>query len=183
MTVHDLDDLDVLWRDALEQLAPVAGEPAPERVRHRVAVRRRRRWTIGGALTCIPFLIAAPLLPHSHTTTRIEVASRPATSVITAVLNDNGLHFTPNDIAAAYYKVHFVDRRSDQSRPATLVFAASGPGIIYLRVPAGTTSTADLLCGGAVETGLVFNKDQQLPSPPYGDLVITPSKKCTTPVT
>jgi hypothetical protein len=181
MTTHDLDDLDALWRDALEQLAPVAGEPAPERVQHRVVVRRRRRWTVGGALACIPLLVVAGLWPSTRAH-EVTVAAPPQ-PLITAVLDDSGLHFTPPNIAAGYYKVQFDDHRSDQSRPATLVFAASGPGIIYLRVPAGTTSAADLLCGGAVETGLVFSAQQQLPSPPYGDLVIVPSKKCTTPVT
>jgi hypothetical protein len=180
MTTHDLDDLDALWRDALEQLAPVPGEPAPARVQRRVVVRRRRRWTVGGALVCIPFLIAAALVPRPRTERHLVTLSRPAEPpLITAVLDNTGLHFMPNQISAGKYRVRFIAR----SPRATLVFAASGPGIIFLRVPAGTTSDADLLCPGAVETGVVFGAQQQLPSPPYGDLVITPSRKCTTPVT
>jgi hypothetical protein len=206
MTMHDLDDVDALWRDALEQLAPVPGEPAPERVRRRVTVRRRRRWVSGAAMVCIPLLIASAALMNRHETIRhLDVSVEPTTSprphiapphidesfnkpvpgapLITAVLDDTGLHFTPAQVPSGTYNISFSDRRSGhRDSNATLEIYVAGPGIAAASVNAGTTGSG-FLCFGAVAVDVAENG--QLIDLPGGSAQfdITPSKECTTPVT
>ena len=178
MTTHDLDDLDALWRDALEQLAPVAGEPAPERVQRRVVVRRRRRWTVGSALLCIPFLIAASL-PLTRTETRAVVTAKPVSKppLITAVLDDDGLHFTPSNVIGGTYRVQFLDDRAIPKPSARLVFLVAG-AVRLLNAPTGTTTEMDLSCGSHFDKAVLLGN--QFEPSIYGDLVVRDSKTCKT---
>lgn len=185
MAMHDLEDLDALWRNALEQLAPVAGEPAPERVQRRVVVRRRRRWTVGGALICIPLLVAAPLLlfrPRTEVRT-VNVSARPAPTppLITAVLDDSGLNFTPSHVPGGSYRLRFLDQRARPRSPATFTFVVAGV-IPVMSVRSGETQTVDLTCGSQLGQGLLFGSER-IPRETTPALTIEPSKACTTPVT
>lgn len=104
-----------------------------------------------GAIVLLIGSLAACDSSHPHAanppTSPSSSKTAPTLPSFDAVLDDTGLHLPAGPTPAAKYRISFEDRRTHQvaGKRGVLQFLPSGPQIVVLAVPAGTSADGTLI--------------------------------------